>query len=141
RCDEVRYVTALARLLQLAFDPHHSYHRPTIGSMEDLGAASLDDIRNFIGIWYRPDNCILPITGDFISAEAKDLIAKYFGDIPSGGSFPPFDLIRKETRSERREIFPSRVPLPRVYRLYHLPRMGDGDWICADLLSTILTSD
>ena len=141
RYDNVPYGTAFERLLHLAFDPDYPYHWPTIGSMEDLGAASLDDIRNFFATWYRPDNCVLTLVGDFASAEAKDLVEKYFGDIPPGKSFPPFDHIRKETRSERRETHPSRVPLPRLYRLYHLPRMGDRDWVFNDLLSTVLTSD
>jgi zinc protease len=141
RYDNVPYGTAFERLLSLAYDRDYSYHWPTIGSMEDLGAASLEDIRNFFSTWYRPDNCTLTIVGDFVSAEATDLVTKYFADIAPGKSFPPFDLIRSETRSERRENFPSRVPLPRIYRLYHLPRMGDPDWIAGDLLSTVLTSD
>jgi len=141
RYDNVPYGTAFERLLHLAYDPDYPYHWPTIGSMEDLSAASLDDIRNFFSIWYRPDNCVLTLVGDFSSSEAKDLIARYFADIAPGRNFPPFDRFRKETRSERREIHPSRVPLPRLYRLYHLPRMGDRDWIAGDLLSTVLTSD
>ena len=141
RYDNVPYGTAFERLLGLAYDRDYSYHWPTIGSMEDLGAASLEDVRNFFSTWYRPDNCTLTIVGDFVSAEATDLVTKYFADIAPGKSFPPFDLIRRETRSERRENFPSRVPLPRIYRLYHLPRMGDPEWIAADLLSTVLTSD
>jgi zinc protease len=141
RYDNVPYGTAFERLLHLAYPPDYPYHWPTIGSMEDLSAASLDDIRNFFSTWYRPDNCVLTLVGDFAKPEARDLIARYFGDIAPGKSFPPFDLIRRETRSEGREIFPSRVPLPRVYRLYHLPRMGDRDWFSADLLSTVMTSD
>jgi zinc protease len=141
RYDNVPYGTAFERLLRLAYDPDYSYHWPTIGSMQDLTTASLDDVRNFFSTWYRPDNCVLTLVGDFAPSEAKELIARYFGDIAPGKSFPPFDLIRRETRSERREIFSSRVPLPRVYRLYHLPRMGDRDWIAGDLLSTVLTSD
>ena len=141
RYDNVPYGTAFERLLSLAYDRDYSYHWPTIGSMADLGAASLEDVRNFFSTWYRPDNCTLTIVGDFVSAEAKDLVTKYFADIAPGKSFPPFDLIRRETRSERRENFPSHVPLPRIYRLYHLPRMGDPDWIAGDLLSTVLTSD
>ena len=141
RYDNVPYGTAFERLLHLAYDNDYPYHWPTIGSMEDLGAASLDDIRNFFATWYRPDNCVLTIVGDFNPSDAKQLVQQYFGEIAPGKSFPPFDLIRKETRSERREIHRSRVPLPRLYRLYHLPRMGDRDWICSDLLSTVLTSD
>jgi len=141
RYDNVPYGTAFERLLRLAYEPSYSYHWPTIGSMEDLGAASLDDVRNFFTTWYRPDNCTLTLVGDFVPSEAKALVEKYFGEIAPGNSFPPFDLVRRETRSEKRETFPSRVPLPRIYRLYHLPRMGDNDWIAGDLLASILTSD
>lgn len=141
RYDNVPYGTAFERLLHLAYEPEYPYHWPTIGSMEDLSRASVDDVRQFFSTWYRPDNCVLTVVGDFIPAEARKQIEMYFGDIAPGRTFPPFDAVRKERRSERREIHPSRVPLPRVYRLYHLPRMGDADWVAGDLLSTVLTSD
>ena len=141
RYDNVPYGTAFERLLHLAYDPEYSYQWPTIGSMEDLGAASLDDIREFFSTWYRPDNCVLTIVGDFNPDEAKRLVEMYFGDIAPAGSFPPFALERKPMEAERREVFASRVQLPRVYRLYHLPRMGSADWIAGDLLSTVLGSD
>jgi len=140
RYDNVPYGTAFERLLHLAYDPDYSYHWPTIGSMEDLGAASLDDIREFFATWYRPDNCVLTIIGDFVPDEAKRLVESYFGDIAPGGAFPQFDLERKPMQ-ERRETFASPVQLPRVYRLYHLPKMGTPDWVAGDLLSTILGSD
>lgn len=141
RYDNVPYGTAFERLLNLAYDPDYSYHWPTIGSMEDLAAASLDDIREFFATWYRPDNATLTLVGDFVPAEAKQLIEKYFGDIKPGGEFPRFTSERKPMTSERRETFPSIVQLPRVYRLYHLPKMGERDWIAADMLSTVLGSD
>ncbi|MBV9185174.1 MAG: insulinase family protein, partial [Acidobacteria bacterium] len=59
----------------------------------------------------------------------------------AGGSFPRFDLERRPLNGERREVFPSPVQLPRVYRLYHFPKMGHPDWIAADLLSTVLSGD
>ncbi|MBK5260144.1 MAG: insulinase family protein, partial [Thermoanaerobaculia bacterium] len=141
RYDNVPYGTAFERLLNLAYDDDYSYHWPTIGSMEDLGAASLDDIREFFSTWYRPDNAVLTLVGDFASDEAKQLIAKYFSDIKPGGSFPHFSLERKPRGSETRELVPSKVQLPRLYRLYHVPKMGTAEWIHADLLSTILASD
>jgi zinc protease len=141
RYDNVPYGTAFERLLHLAFDPDYSYHWPTIGSMEDLGAASLDDVREFFQTWYRPDNAVLTIVGDFAPKEAKELVEKYFAEIVPGGKFPPFTLQRKPLNGERRETFADRVQLPRVYRLYHLPKMGDPGWVHADLLSTILASD
>jgi len=139
--DNVPYGTSFERLLNLAYDPDYSYHWPTIGSMEDLGAASLDDVRNFFGTWYRPDNCTLTLVGDFVPDEAKKLVEDYFGGIAPGGEFPEFDLVRKPQTGERREVFESPVQLPRLYRIYHLPKMGAPDWIYGDLLSTVLASD
>lgn len=141
RYDNVPYGTAFERLLNLAYDSDYSYHWPTIGSMEDLGAASLDDIREFFSTWYRPDNAVLTLIGDFQPDEAKRLIDGYFGPIPAGGSFPKFALERKPLGGERRETFASPVQLPRVYRFYHLPKMGDADWIAGDLLSSVLSGD
>jgi predicted Zn-dependent peptidase len=141
RYDNVPYGTAFERLLHLAYDPDYSYHWPTIGSMEDLGAASLDDVRDFFNTWYRPDNATLTLVGDFQTSEAKELVAQYFGDIAAGGSFPPFTLERKPLGGERRETFASPVQLPRIYRLYHLPKMGSAEWIHGDLLSTVLAGD
>ncbi len=141
RYDNVPYGTAFERLLHLAFDPDYSYHWPTIGSMDDLSAASVDDVRQFFSTWYRPNNCVLTIVGDFASSEAKELVARYFSDIAPGESFPHFNLQRKPLGGERREVFASPVQLPRLYRLYHLPKMGEREWIHADLLSTVLTSD
>src|SRR5688572_13985478 len=141
RYDNVPYGTAFERLLSLAYDPDYPYHWPTIGSMEDLGAASLDDIREFFSTWYRPDNAVLTIVGDFNPDEAKELVKKYFADIKPGGRFPKFEAKQKPRGREVREEFTSKVQLPRVYRLYHLPKMGDREWIHADLLSTVLASD
>ena len=141
RYDNVPYGTAFERLLHLAYDPDYPYHWPSIGSMQDLEAASLDDIRQFFDTWYRPDNCTLTIVGDFAPDEARRLVEQYFGDIRPGGSFPGFDAQRKPPEHEQRETFPSHVQLPRIYRLYHLPKMGDAEWIAADLLTTILASD
>jgi len=141
RYDNVPYGTAFERLLHLAYNPEYSYHWPTIGSMTDLEAASLDDIREFFATWYRPDNCTLTIVGDFAPDEAKRLVEQYFGGIAAGGPFPEFTLERQPAGHEVRETFASQVQLPRLYRLYHLPKMGDAEWIHADLLTTILASD
>jgi zinc protease len=141
RYDNVPYGTAFERLLHLAYNPEYPYHWPTIGSMEDLEAASLEDIRDFFATWYRPDNATLTIVGDFAPDEAKRLVEQYFGEIQPGGSFPKFEAQRVPPGHEVRETFASHVQLPRLYRLYHLPPMGDADWVAADLLSTVLASD
>ncbi|HEX2059855.1 MAG TPA: pitrilysin family protein [Thermoanaerobaculia bacterium] len=141
RYDNVPYGTAFERLLRLAYEPAYPYHWPTIGSMEDLEAASLDDVREFFRTWYAPDNCTLTIVGDFAPGEAKQLVEQYFADIAPRGSFPPFTHERRPLSHEQRETFASHVQLPRIYRLYHLPKMGSPDWVHADLLTTILAAD
>jgi predicted Zn-dependent peptidase len=141
RYDNVPYGTAFERLLRLAYPADYPYHWATIGSMQDLEAASLDDIREFFATWYRPDNATLTIVGDFAPDEARRLVEQYFSDIASGGSFPRFSAERTPAGHEVRETFPDKVQLPRLYRLYHLPKMGDPDWVAADLLTTILASD
>jgi len=141
RYDNVPYGTAFERLLHLAYNPEYPYHWPTIGSMEDLEAASLDDIREFFSTWYRPDNATLTIVGDFVPDEAKRLVEQYFADIPAGGSFPKFDARRVPPGHEVRETFTDEVQLPRIYRFYHLPGMGHADWVAADLLATVLSTD
>ncbi|HEX6160515.1 MAG TPA: pitrilysin family protein, partial [Thermoanaerobaculia bacterium] len=141
RYDNVPYGTAFERLLHLSYEPDYPYHWPTIGSMEDLAAATLDDIRDFFRTWYRPDNCVLTVVGDFQPDEAKRLIEQYFGEFEAGREFPHFDAERKPFGHEIRETFPSPVQLPRLYRLYHLPKMGEKDWIAGDLLTTILATD
>ncbi|MEO8383381.1 MAG: pitrilysin family protein [Acidobacteriota bacterium] len=141
RYDNVPYGTAFERLLHLAFNAEYPYHWPTIGSMLDLEAASLDDIREFFATWYRPDNCTLTIVGDFLAEDARRLVQQYFADIQPGRSFPKFDAERVPPGHEVRETHPSQVQLPRIYRLYHLPKMGDPDWVAADLLTTVLASD
>jgi predicted Zn-dependent peptidase len=141
RYDNVPYGTAFERLLHLAYDPDYPYHWPTIGSMEDLAAATLDDVRDFFTTWYRPDNCTLTLVGDFVPSEAKQLVQQYFGEFASGGPFPPFDAVRNPAGHEKRETFASPVQLSRIYRIYHLPKMGEKDWIAADLLTTVLAAD
>jgi zinc protease len=141
RYDNVPYGTAFERLLHLAYNPEYSYHWPTIGSMQDLEAASLDDIREFFATWYRPDNCTLTIVGDFTPDEAKRLVDHYFSGIEAGGSFPRFTGERVPPGHEVRETHADNVQLPRIYRLYHLPKMGHPEWVAADLLTTVLASD
>ena len=109
RYDNVPYGTAFERLLHLAYDPDYSYHWPTIGSMEDLGAASLDDIREFFATWYRPDNATLTLIGDFAPDEAKRLVEQYFGDDRRRAARSrTFDLERSRWTASAARVSPRR---------------------------------
>jgi zinc protease len=72
--DNQPYGTMLEKLQELVFPPSHPFQHSLIGSMEDLTAASLDDIAQFFATYYTPDNAVLSIAGDFDSAEARALI-------------------------------------------------------------------
>src|ERR687886_1579338 len=87
--DNQPYGSWMERLPALAFPPEHPFHHSLIGSMEDLSAASLDDVAAFFATYYTPDNAVLSIAGDFDPAEARRLVEEYFGPIPRGKGKPP----------------------------------------------------
>jgi zinc protease len=109
------------------FPPEHPYHHPTIGSMADLDAASVEDVSAFFRTYYAPNNAVLVIVGDFDPADARRWAAKYFGSIPANPSIPPLgDLALPPTLGgERRETVMDKVPLPRVYLGFRAPVFGD----------------
>jgi predicted Zn-dependent peptidase len=74
--------------LESLYPPAHPYHHEVIGSMEDLTAASVDDVRAFFRTFYVPNNATLVIAGDFDRAKTKALVEQYFGPIPHGGAIP-----------------------------------------------------
>jgi len=141
RYDNVPYGTAFERTLRLGYSPDYPYHWPTIGSMADLTAAQLEDVKGFFRTYYSPNNAVLTLVGDFDKAEARSLVEKYFGDIPQGLPVPRFNAVRAPMGGEKREVVPSPVALPRVYRLYHIPKAGEHEWYAADLLTTVLAGD
>jgi len=138
RVDNVPYGDFFEQLLRRAYPPEFPYHWEVIGSMEDIAAAKLDDVRDFFTTWYRPNNCVLTLSGDFDSAQAKELIEKYFGEIPAGDLPAPFSMKRPPMNGEERETIVSDVQLPRVYRFYHAAPYGHDDWIGADLMTSLL---
>jgi zinc protease len=91
RYDNQPYINAFLLINELIFKNEANAHS-TIGSMEDLDAATIDDIREFFRIYYAPNNAVLTIVGDFDEAQARGLIEKYFGGIPSQPSPPPVDV-------------------------------------------------
>ena len=84
RVDNQPYGQSFEILARTLYPPEHPYHHSTIGSMADLSAASLADVSNFFRTYYAPSNASLCLAGDFDPAEAKRLIAKYFGPLPRG---------------------------------------------------------
>jgi zinc protease len=138
RVDNVPYGDFFEQLLRRAYPPEFPYHWEVIGSMEDIAAAKLDDVREFFTTWYRPNNCVLTLSGDFDPAEARGLVERYFGDIPAGVLPDRPAMARPPMNGEARATFTSDVQLPRVYRFYHAAPYGHDDWIGAELTTSLL---
>jgi zinc protease len=104
------------------YPPNHPYHELTIGSPEDLGAATLDDVRNFYKTYYVPNNARLVVAGDFQPASARGLIEKYFGPIPQAAK-PKIATTPVPVALSAEVVIQAEaaVELPRVYVTYPTP--------------------
>jgi zinc protease len=103
------------------YPPDHPYHWPTIGSMEDLTAASYDDVVEFFKKWYGPGNASVVIAGDVDTARARELAEKWFGQIPKSGSVDPLLPRPVMLPAEKRLLLEDRVELPRLYVAWPAP--------------------
>lgn len=139
--DNQPYGTWWEKLPALAYPPEHPFHHSLIGSMDDLDAASLEDVAEFFATYYTPDNAVLTLAGDFDAAEAKGLIAEYFGPIARGAGRPPLpDMAIPFTYGERppREVVPDDVVLARVMLASRIPPGGTPEHYAAGLCAAIL---
>ncbi|HEX2141926.1 MAG TPA: pitrilysin family protein [Candidatus Limnocylindria bacterium] len=138
--DNQPYGTWDEKLQALLYPETHPYHHSTIGSMDDLNAASLDDVREFFATYYAPNNAVLTVAGDFEPATALAMIERHFGPIPANPNLPPApDMsVAALLGDEVREVVPDRVPLPRVYVGFRMPVFGSSEFealsVAADAL-------
>ena len=125
------------------FAPDHPYHWPTIGSAEDLRAASLNDVREFFQTYYHPGNASLSLAGDLDTDQAFELAETYFGDLAPGPAAQRV-AARAALKGSATLLLEDRVELPRLYLSWHSPAMfgaGDADLdIAADVLAHGKTS-
>ena len=120
--------------------PGHPYSWTTIGSMEDLNAASLEDVQNWFKTYYGAANVVLVLAGDIDATTALAKVEHYFGDIPAG---PPVARYRQwipQIHGTRREVLSDRVPQARVYEVWNIPRYGEPDNDYLDLVGNVLSS-
>lgn len=116
----------------------HPYSWPVIGSMEDLSAASVDDVRAFFKTHYAPENCILVLVGDFTTSSARALVQKWFNDVPSRGGRPAPVPAPVTLHGEKRAIFEDDVELPRLTITWPSAPIYAADDAPLDLLSSVL---
>jgi predicted Zn-dependent peptidase len=140
--DNQPYGTWWEKLPALAFPPEHPFHHSLIGSMADLDAASLEDIAQFFATYYTPDNAVLSIAGDFDRAEARQLVDKHFGPIPSGRGKPPLPDMSLPERfgGWRREIVPDDIVLPRLFLAFRVPPFGTRTHYAGSVAAVVLGS-
>lgn len=103
----------------------HPYSWAPIGSMDDLNAATLDDVRAFYNIWYRPNNAVLVLSGNVTVAEAREKVTRYFGNIPAG---PPINRVKDwpaKRTGEVRVQMDVQVANPILFKFWNLPGRND----------------
>jgi zinc protease len=137
--DNQPYGRASEILAKATYPPKHPYSWEVIGSMEDLSAASEEDVKNFFRLYYAPSNAFLAIVGDFDPAQAKGWVAKYFGDIPRGKPITRPSVQPVVLSAEKRLVYEDRVQVPRLYIQW--PTIGEknDDRFALDVVSAILT--
>lgn len=118
----------------------HPYSWTTIGSMEDLNAASLDDVKEWFRTYYGPNNAVLSIAGDVTLAAVKEKVEKYFGDIPPGPPIAKQNVWIAKMAGVHRGSVQDRVPQARVYMIWNVPKFGHGDAVALDLAASLLSS-
>lgn len=137
--DNAPYGRAFETLLPVIFPPTHPYSWHIIGSMSDLGAASLSDVKEFFRTYYAPNNASIAIAGDFHPDSAKAWARKYFGSIPRNTAAPvrpsvPAVTLVKDTVL----VLEDRVQLPRLYFVWHGTTAFSKDDAALDALTAIL---
>jgi zinc protease len=140
RIDNQPYMPALYKIAATMFPEGHPYNWLPIGSMEDLTAASMDDVRDFFQRYYVPNNATLVLAGDFDPQQARRLIENYFGSIKRGAPVRRGDAPQPKLEREVRERMEDRVSLERLYLNWHGVRFFSPDDAALDVLASILAS-
>ena len=138
RQENVPYGRWYPLAIQNLYPAEHPYGHDALGSMEDLSAASLDDVKDFFKTYYAPNNASLAIAGDFDPAAVKPLIAKYFGGIPAGPALDrPAKWVPKLAGEKIVEV-KDRVPQERTYLMWHSPAYFDAGDAALELAARVL---
>jgi zinc protease len=118
----------------------HPYKHPVIGSMKDLDAASVDDVRGFFQTYYVPNNATAVLVGDFDSKEALGLVTRYLGRVPTSDKPVPRDIPKEPAQTkEKRVTLTDEWPLPAVVVAHHITFDGNPDSYPLHIASKILS--
>jgi zinc protease len=138
--DNRPYGKTYEAVIGLAYD-NFPYKHSTIGSMEDLNAATVDDAAQFFRTYYAPNNAVLTLAGDFKTDVALNLIKKYFESIPAQALPSPPDTTEPEQNGERRKVIEDGfAQTPRLDIVYKIPAGNTPDWYALDVLGHVLSN-
>lgn len=139
RMDNQPYGSILTEILKRAYTVH-PYRWPTIGSLDHLNAAQMNEFIDFYKTYYVPENATLSIAGDIDIEQTKAAVAKYFKDIPRGTKpVPRPNIVEPPQTKEVRDVVLDNIQLPAVVQAYHMPAQGTDDSYALDMLSTLLS--
>ncbi len=126
------------KLTRALYPAGHPYHHGVIGSMNDLNAASLEDVKNWFRAWYGPKNAVLVLAGDIDVKTAREKVARYFGDIPAGPTMaqPAVNVAKRD--ADTREVMADKVPQARIYRAWNVAQTGTVDIDQLQLFARVL---
>ena len=137
--DNQPYGQAFMELPAMLYPAGHPYSWSTIGSMEDLSAASFEDVARFFRTYYVPGNASLVIAGDIDIANTRTLVEKWFSDVPAGKPVPPINAPTAVLDGVKKKTITDRVQLPRLFLAWHTPALlkpGDAEM---DVVSNLLS--
>lgn len=120
------------------YPPGHPYRHSVIGSMHDLDAATLDDVKQWFRAWYGPNNGVLVLAGDIDAATAKRKAIDYFGHIPASPTLPRHEANIPRRPADTRQTVSDAVPQTRLYLAWNVPQAGTGDLDRLQLLAQVL---
>jgi len=142
RVDNVPYGKWRETVLAALYPPNHPYHWPVIGSMADLSAASLEDVKQFFRTYYAPNNATLVIAGDFNRDSALTWVNRYFANIPRGPQMPARPVVPAVTvPRDTFLVLEDRVVLPRLFEVWETGRIYAPDDAPLDVLADVLAGD
>ncbi len=138
--DNQPYGKVLYSILAGIYPEGHPYATSVIGSLDDLNAASLEDVHEWFKTYYGPNNAVIVVAGDVVAGEVREKVEHYFGDIPPG---PP--IAKKENwvvklDRDKREVMQDRVPQARLYKIWGGPSLTEEDNDLLNLAGDVLAT-
>lgn len=132
------YGRVYSEIVQRMYPYSHPYSWPVIGYMEDLQAASLDDVKEWYRTYYGPNNAVISLSGDITPERALELVKKYFDGIAPGPALTRTDAWIPTLERNIRDTMEDQVPQVRIYRAYHMPGWGTADAQHLQLFADVL---